>query len=301
MNSLGGNNLDRGWEDEKKVLDSLMNRISEDTNKELGQDMLTEDGTVDMKSFRRTKNNLDAPYSKEEEKEDEQLIKDKELMWSGATNDSSRDFLRKKYNLNDVSEDELTDKILEEYRNHREASAPAILEQVATIVFYKVLKDKFFVMKSSIYDDYENGVDNLMVNKETGEVICAFDEVHGETKHRDERKKEEKIIKKAKQGGTKIKYGFTFKDNKDGEKELVRKEIDSVPLFYIASSPEDLKGILGKMDYDMDKAPNEDEINFFNKVTTSLKEQADMLLEEDIPEKVKKKIVGFNKFLEEVN
>jgi hypothetical protein len=50
-------------------------------------------------------------------------------------------------------------------------------EVLKTIVFYKFLNEKFIIVRTSSYDDVQNHVDNLIVEKETGNIVCAFYEV----------------------------------------------------------------------------------------------------------------------------
>jgi pyruvate dehydrogenase complex dehydrogenase (E1) component len=101
-------------------------------------------------------------------------------------------------------------------------------------VFHRILGREFVVASASVYDDYFNGIDTVLVDKETGDVICALDEVHDEEGRARHQKKIESIIKTAKKGGAKIKYGITFeKDDKTGANKLVQKTISNIPKFYL--------------------------------------------------------------------
>ncbi|HTX87283.1 MAG TPA: hypothetical protein VMC41_04445 [Candidatus Nanoarchaeia archaeon] len=190
-------------------------------------------------------------------------------------------------------------------------SKPALLELAATAIFHKVLQEKFIVVRSSVFDDYENGVDNIIVNKETGDVVCAFDEVrenvagHEVVRRKDEEGvmdektrtegKEEKIKKKARSGGTKIKYGFGHL----AAGKLVRKQITGVPLFYLSVEAGELDKLLQEMDYDS-AAPNDAELAIFDKLIASLAEQVEMLKGEKIHPDVARNLANFEKSLAEI-
>lgn len=171
---------------------------------------------------------------------------------------------------------------------------------------HKILKEKFMVVRSSAFDDYENGVDNIIVNKETGDVVCAFDEVRDNSavvrKQREEKldektrteAKEDKIRRKAKGGGAKIKYGFGSVNG-----ELVKKPIKSVLIFYISVTAADLDKLLEKMDY-YSENPNKTELEIFDKLIVSLGEQVKMLKKEEINSEVAGNLDNFEASLKAI-
>lgn len=168
-----------------------------------------------------------------------------------------------------------------------------------TGVFYKILGKEFAVMRASVYDDYANGVDNVLVNIETGDVICAFDELYDDIEGERAAKKIEKIKNKAKKGGTEIKYGITFeRDEKTEGNKLVKKPIKNVPTFCLALSNSELDGLLSEMGYDIAEPPTEVELKVFNKLVTSLNEQTQTLQEEEIPEVIANNLNKFTDSLE---
>ena len=137
-------------------------------------------------------------------------------------------------------------------------------------------------------------------------MVCAFDEVREnstadrklredevEEKTRTE-EKVEKIKRKARQGGTKIKYGFGSAAGK-----LVKKRITGVPMFYISVEAGELDNLLEKMDYETSK-PNEVELEVFDKLITSLSGQVEMLKQEKIHPDVARNIANFEKSLADI-
>jgi hypothetical protein len=51
-------------------------------------------------------------------------------------------------------------------------------EMLKTAIMHKQMGQRFMVVRSSRYDDYANGVDNVLVDKTNGEIVCALDEVN---------------------------------------------------------------------------------------------------------------------------
>lgn len=104
-----------------------------------------------------------------------------------------------------------------------------LLEMVKTIVFNEFWGESFIVVRSSFYDDYSNGVDNLLVDRKTGNVICAFDEVVG-TRGEAYKGKLNKL-QEINRAGAKFKYGFTINPETG---KIIYKEISDVPFLCIA-------------------------------------------------------------------
>ncbi len=273
----------------KEKLDKLMFQLSEKVNNDLGEEILAPDASVNLKKW-------ETVYGEEEIGDDERMIKNKRLMWSAATNEGTQKFYKQQYGWKEEG-GELVQKIVNKYLENRESSNPALLEKAVMVVFHKILGEKFLVMRSSVHDDYENGVDNIFVNKETGDVICAFDEVHGEAKHGRIDDKKAKMIRKAHDGGADIKYGLTFEE---GGKKLVKKQIENVPDFYLSLEPQDLQNLLANLNPDLNSRPSEVELKVFDDFILSLEEQAGVLSDAAIPSKVKKNVDSFKKSLVEI-
>lgn len=58
----------------------------------------------------------------------------------------------------------------------REKNPANIAEIATTLLFDKVLNKDFIIVRASTYDDYENGADHLIIDKQSGAVICGLDE-----------------------------------------------------------------------------------------------------------------------------
>ena len=66
---------------------------------------------------------------------------------------------------------------METWRRQQEAKDPNLTEMSLTLLLNKFLKKDFIVARASSYDDYNNGIDNVLIDKTSGEVLCGFDEV----------------------------------------------------------------------------------------------------------------------------
>jgi hypothetical protein len=115
---------------------------------------------------------------------------------------------------------------------HNKEKTGEQLEMLKTALFDKFLGDKIFVLRSSKYDDYYNGIDNILIDKKTGEMVCAFDEVAFNDRSQDERLQEKKkdIYEKNVNCSGKLDYGFKFKNN---SQEIQPSIIENIPVFYI--------------------------------------------------------------------
>ncbi len=236
-------------------------------------------------------------YSKEKIQKDNKFIDQRKLEWSGALKEEVRDH-KKQVNKWTEEGDALTEKIVKDYVETRDKGRPVLLEETVTIVLHKILSSRFLVVRSAELDDYKHGVDNVIIDKNTGNVICAFDEVHGESKHGGEERKEEKIIKSAKRGGTKIDYGMTYEEDENGEKKLVKKAIEHVPTFYLSLEPKELNDVIEDMDTDLKGRISPKEIAMLDKFVESLEHQIEILQKEELSDEIKDSINSFKESLE---
>lgn len=106
------------------------------------------------------------------------------------------------------------------------------LEMLAHAIFAKNLGDRFIVARSSPHDDWVNKVDTVVLDRETGNLICAFDEV-GDISGPNYEKKQRIVQEHNLKGGASLKYGIGI-DEKDGRKNVVMSFEDNIPIFYVA-------------------------------------------------------------------
>lgn len=189
----------------KHELSVALQNISHRINELLGTKLLSDDGTVSMKAH---------GYSKEELSLDKEWMRDKENQW-----------IVTKYGLNNSSE--ISSEMRSEWEAKQRDRKSELVEMITMLVLCKGLGDDYVVARASKFDDY-HGVDNLIVNKHTGAIICAFDDVHSREGGEDLEEKKYWAEETARRGGTTIKYGFTFADD-----QLVKQELKNVPKFYM--------------------------------------------------------------------
>jgi len=115
-----------------------------------------------------------------------------------------------------------------EHENKKETNGEK-LEMLKTGIFNKFLGDKFIVVRSTEIDDVDNKVDNVIMEKETGNIVSAFDEVSEINDYR-YKEKVEKIMERNRDGVT-LKYGLSL--DKDKNIKPAGK-ISHIPLFYLA-------------------------------------------------------------------
>ncbi|MFZ2310048.1 MAG: hypothetical protein WAW11_00700 [Patescibacteria group bacterium] len=178
-------------------------------------------------------------------------------------------------------------KDLETWRADRSKNASNIAEMAVTLVLHKFLKDNFIVARASKYDDYNHGVDNVIIDKKTGSVICGFDEVIGLDESRDGSEKKMKKVKNSlERGGTAIKYGATVIDDK-----IVRQSFKNIPTFYLSLSKQEL----GQLLVDLQKNEDHSEVTtrIFSQLTNSLEEQYLVFKELNISNNVRENLEKF--------
>ncbi|MBN2854375.1 hypothetical protein JXK06_02475 [Patescibacteria group bacterium] len=158
---------------------------------------------------------------------------------------------------------------LEAWRAGKEKATGTVAELALTLMLDKILAERFIVARASEYDDYCNGIDNVIIDKESGAVICGFDEVVDDMQgYYSEAKKKEKIKKISASGGAEIKYGATFVDG-----ELKSASFENVPTFYLSLSTSELSRLAQELKKENSEV-SELENKIYSRLINSLKEQA---------------------------
>jgi hypothetical protein len=222
------------------------------------------------------------PYDEEDVKFDEQKIANKES--NELAIDPENENVKKHYeSLGARSRDE----ILTMFKEEKKRSNWHLLEMLTPILLYKFLPEKFVAVKTSKYDDYENGVDNLIVNKETGEVICTIDDLSAATGSKRDLTKQKKALHKTMRGGASVKYGITYEGGR-----LKKQEIKNIPAFNLRLSSDAVKSLLTKMSFDLEVKEEKEKETVLDIIDDFIK-QTEFLLENNINEKMKMKIENF--------
>lgn len=214
-------------EEYRDFLEKKMGGISREVNKQFGCEFLDNKGCILMSG----------------NEADEKFVNDLEENWA------SRQY-----------------KTVEEWRQSKDKNPATITEMAVTTTLHRLLGNRFIVARASAYDDYKHHVDNVLIDKETGAVVCGFDEVlgfEGDDGGEVKGKKTQDILA---DGGSSLKYGATIEDGK-----IVKKELNSIPTFYLSLSKEELASLL--KDIKTSNEPTENEKNIVIKMITSLENQ----------------------------
>lgn len=158
-------------------------------------------------------------------------------------------------------------KDLETWRRDSEKNPANLTEMALTIMLHKFLKENFIVARASCYDDYNNGVDQVLVYKLTGEVVCGFDEVLGHDGDDGGQKKEAKLNRMREKGGARVQYGAKMENG-----QLVRAEVKNIPAFFMSLSKVELRELLESLKNNP-KETSAVEEKIFQKLLGSLEDQ----------------------------
>ncbi len=106
-------------------------------------------------------------------------------------------------------------------------------EKLKTIIFNKFLGDDFVTVRTSMIDDVDKGIDNIIINKKEGKIVGALDETcsYGEPTE----KKSDINEKMVHYGGSQLRYGLECQElgKYDKGKIIASREGDNLPLFYL--------------------------------------------------------------------
>lgn len=119
------------------------------------------------------------------------------------------------------------------------------LEALTVIVLNKFLAEDFVIVRTSRYDDVLHKADTLILDRKSGEIVCALDEVEDIRGARFAGKRDE-VIKRNKGQGVEVKYGLELRE--DGIQPARR---GNVPVFYFALPPEYLRSGVEEMKPDV--------------------------------------------------
>lgn len=224
------------------------------------------DSRINIDSFKEI-------YPTEEIEKDKQFVEEKEKGWYG-----------------DLSEKEKEEEILK--------SDGEKLELLKNSIFNKNLGSEFIITRSSRYDDIKNGVDNVLLERKTGNVICALDEVGDISGVEYERKKDKILERNRDNHGAKIKYGLSLKEE-SGEMKLKLGKVDNIPIFYIALS----KSMISKALTNFNPSPEQSDFEkkLFDYFISTLDSQVKglELVPSRLSPELKKRLDTFNQFLKD--
>jgi hypothetical protein len=124
-------------------------------------------------------------------------------------------------------------------------SSGEVLEIYKTALLNKILSQDYVIVRTSKYDDYFNGVDNIILDKNTGEVIAAIDDIADTMSQRFITKKKNIINRNLNKGGV-IKYGLSI--DKESKEIIITKYLEGIPIIYIALDEKHLYKLVEQFD-----------------------------------------------------
>ncbi len=259
----------RNSEESFEYLNDLLKMVEKDISRELEEKygtnrLIGRDCSIRMDAFYE--------LDREQLGKDKESAKEREKEWSGINNPGGRNRLINEYGLKKDATDQ---QILEKWSLERGKGKSKQLEMVVTVLLHKAFGDRYIVVRSSKYDDYFGHFDNVIVNKETGAVICAVDEVRENVRSERRSEKEEKILEISRAGGAKLAYGFTFNA---GQIEL--RSLKNLPIFCLGLNEDEYDEIVNAVEYKSGEANelNSTEKTILDKILASIRAQRDALL-----------------------
>jgi hypothetical protein len=143
-------------------------------------------------------------------------------------------------------------------------------ELFKTALFHKFFDGSFVVVRSSRYDDLFHGVDNVILDRESGDIVCAFDEVTT-VKEPGITEKREKVTEINSKCGAELKYGLGV--NAEG-RIVKRGGIKHLPLFYLALPEQVLYRVMESFNSSRGRVrPTEGEIKIVDYLVTLIEGQ----------------------------
>jgi hypothetical protein len=105
-------------------------------------------------------------------------------------------------------------------------------ELLAYSILCKFLQNtEYIAVRSSFYDDRKNGVDILLLEKGTGNVVCCLDAVAGKERYNEKLFKLDKI--NYQQNGAKIKYGIEIIRTENNKLKPILRNLEKIPIFVL--------------------------------------------------------------------
>ncbi|QQS59957.1 hypothetical protein IPN41_02395 [Candidatus Falkowbacteria bacterium] len=166
-------------------------------------------------------------------------------------------------------------------QEHRKSE---LVEKLTTLILHKGLGPDYIVVRTCKGDDY-NGIDNIIVHKPSGTVVCAFDDFHSGFSDDSEDKKLNYIKGASKNGGVPIKYGFTVKEGR-----LVTKSFNNVPIFYLAFNVTELDEALQNIDTKDPHSLSASDEPYYDKIIEAFSRQISIIEEQAVLGKYPSKI-----------
>ncbi len=265
---------------QKKLILDISAQVNEEVERDHGiSNLLDSECQVKTEAFKDI-------YSEDFIAQSAQAVHEREIEFSGATRPNMQAFYKDQHGI------EGEEAIIAKWKSEKKKNKNTQMELAVTALLYKVLHKNNFIFRTNPYDDYINGGDTIIIDKETGSVVCAFDEVHEGGSGDRTLEKQNKISKIAHKGGARLRFGLVMENGK-----LKPSKLENLPIFYLGLNTEELNSLMENMEYDLNKEPSPQEIAIYKKLIDSVQEQFGLLEKEDLPEPVTKRLTKFKETL----
>ncbi len=201
--------------------------------------------------------------------------------------------------------------------------AGTAFEMFKTAIMHKHMGKRFIIVRASRYDDYINGVDNVLMDTATGHIVCAFDEIsNNKYQSAAVMNKTKKVLgrnfgmpwdsldysenlpdavrrsQKTREYGASLKYGIEFEDGK-----IRCKTVNHLPIFMLSLNYEDLDE--GQYEFINGEVQSPAEKRIFKYFLTMLSAQIQQLKlkprhYESLPENLRERVDSFQRYIEEI-
>ncbi len=263
-----------------KQLEGLLLEMSESLNRELDEhlpDSVKGMGLVDEKGAVREdlySSEHEGPIKPEQIEKYNQFVETREQDWSAFGDERVRKFYSEQYGA------DTDEKFMEAWHAERLKSNGSLAEMSVTLLMHKFLGDNFYVLRTNAYDDYSHGVDNFIVEKSTGTVVCTFDEFLGSSEDERFLKKLDRERKQAVSHGATITYGLGVEYTEDNERQIMPKTIRDVPTFTLPINKEQCLELIDDLGDSLDSEVGELSTEVFKSIISSLATQAEYFKED---------------------
>lgn len=222
--------------------------------------------------------------------ESDSEVHERELEFSDAQHPGMQRYYKTEYGI------EGEENIIAKWRQETSEKPGNQTELAVTALLHKILGDRYFIVRTAKYDDYHNGIDNLIVDKETGVVICAFDEFHEGGTGDSTESKYRKLPKTAMDGGAELRFGLKMEDGK-----LQRASLENLPVFYLGLNAQELQELTETMITESMTELSEKESLIYKKLISTVGTQMNILQNQKLPEGVSKNLHRFAESFEALN
>jgi len=170
------------------------------------------------------------------------------------------------------------------------------LEMLKTGIFNKFLPDSFVTARASRFDDIKNGADNVIIDRLSGNIVCALDEV-GEIQGARFEEKKSQVLRKNQKGGIFLKYALAAKDGQI----IPSQAIQNIPIFYLALSREHVRKGIQEFVSSIDKPPSDYERKIFDYFISSIDTQIKAIeLNLNLEKTLRKRVEGFKNTISQI-